>query len=153
MPSYLETIARASIDEDVAEAGKCCNVSCRTTQHLFESGTRHRAVAYTRPESKVRDSSEKSGDSEVSALLTEKGADYPTSFRCNVGWELNGRDSFIESVDDKNNYKHGHGLAKYLRAFVESGDLPSRFVVDLCRGEHWTIIPTTLSSGGVQQQQ
>ncbi|KAK8054834.1 hypothetical protein PG993_000061 [Apiospora rasikravindrae] len=135
MPSYLHTIAAASIDEDVAEAGKCCNVRCLTSLHLFQNGTRHHAVAETKPESTSRGSSEKFSDSEVSTLLVEKGA---------------GRDClrlfFIVSIDDKNDYKHGHGLARCLRALLETAGLPSRFVIDLCKGEHWTIIPTTLSS-------
>ncbi|KAK8036552.1 hypothetical protein PG991_001689 [Apiospora marii] len=119
MPGYLETVARLSIDEDVAEAGKC--------------------FAQTKPEGKPHDLGDKPVEAELFARLMDQGT---------------GRDRmrlfFIVSGDEKNPYKHGHGLARCLRTLVETADLPSKFVVDLCRGEDWTVIPTTISSIGAR---
>ncbi|KAK8097467.1 hypothetical protein PG984_016606 [Apiospora sp. TS-2023a] len=79
MPGYLEAIARVGLDEDVAEAGKCCNVRCVTTLHLFENGIRHCAVAETKPEGKPQDLGEKPGVA-TGSDSTERSLDALTEF-------------------------------------------------------------------------
>lgn len=74
MPGYLEAIARLGLDEDVAEAGKCCNVGCVTTLYLFDKGTRHCATVETKPEGKPQDLGKNPLESELFDGLMEKGA-------------------------------------------------------------------------------